>query len=99
MTLYGTQSPEGSSSGEDHLPKYDFTGICWSPEPPAGLHFLSLVPVTSGYETSPTQSPPSSSQTQHDLVRKMKVKHKSHRPMVLQRKAALGKDVLGKKAK
>ena len=75
----------------EDIPCFDFTGCSWSPEPPAGLHFLSLVPLATGYEAKSGDTPP----TQHSLVKKIKTCRRGRRTE-LYRNRPIGKEVVGR---
>ena len=69
------------------IPKFDFTG--WNPEPPAGLSYLSLLPIGRGYEIAVER--------QDDHVGKVRVsaQHRKARQQKFASGSVTGKNILG----
>ena len=76
----------------ENTPKFDFSNwnpdINWSPEAPAGLQFLSLLPISQGYEV-PYQ--------QQEHVGKIKVSttHRKTRQLEFTSGKTTGRNILG----
>ena len=66
-------------------PTFNFTG--WNPDPPAGISFLGLVPMMSGYELSSVQ---------HTHQGKLSSQHRRRRRQNYSRSVPFGKNIIGK---
>ncbi len=71
----------------ERTPKFDFS--CWNPEAPAGLQFLSLLPVNHGYHVKYQQS-------EHTGKIKVSTSHRKARRKEFASGRTIGKNILGK---